>query len=70
MNPPFHEGKASDQSIGQNFIKTAANSLKSGGALWMVANSQLAYESHLNNLFSEVKKTFEGQGFKVFHAVK
>lgn len=70
MNPPFHENKASDQAIGQDFIKTAANSLRSGGVLWMVANNQLAYEDHLNALFSDVKKPFEGKGFKIFHAVK
>lgn len=70
MNPPFHEGKAADEDIGAAFIATAAASLKPGGALYMVANRQLAYEQVLQDLFARTDKVFEGQGFKVFHAIK
>jgi 16S rRNA (guanine1207-N2)-methyltransferase len=70
MNPPFHEGKATDTGIGHDFIRSAAKVLKKGGALWMVANSMLPYEKILDEEFFSVKKISEGGGFKVFCAVK
>lgn len=70
MNPPFHEGKLVDISIGEGFIISAAHSLKRGGRLFMVANRQLPYEPVLQQNFSDVQKPCEGQGFKVFCAVK
>lgn len=70
MNPPFHEGKASSEDIGAAFIATAAASLKPNGMLYMVANRQLAYERTLENLFAKCGKVFEGEGFKVFQAIR
>lgn len=70
MNPPFHEGKAADEGIGAAFIATAAACLRPGGALYMVANRQLAYERVLDGSFAQVAKVFEGEGFKIFHARK
>lgn len=70
MNPPFHEGKKTDISIGHKFIDTAYQSLSKGGRLWMVANSHLAYENVLASNFSDVNKVCEGQGFKVISARK
>lgn len=70
MNPPFHEGKGTDVSIGLAFIKTARESLRHGGVLWMVANSSLPYEAALDELFEKTEKPFEGGGFKIFRAEK
>ena len=70
MNPPFHEGKTTDVSIGVSFIETAYSSLKKGGHLFMVANRQLAYEDVLKNMFAKTDKLYEGNGFKVFQTVK
>ncbi len=70
MNPPFHEGKSSSEDIGAAFIATAAASLKPGGALYMVANRQLAYERVAEKLFAKCGKVFEGEGFKVLHAIR
>ena len=70
MNPPFHEGKASDIALGSAFIRTACAALKRDGALWMVANAHLPYESVLAQKFSAVLKVIEERGFKVFHARK
>lgn len=70
MNPPFHEGKKADSDIGVLFIKTAARSLKKNGTLWMVANNQLPYEEVLAQEFFHVEKISQGQGFKVFKAVR
>lgn len=70
MNPPFHEGKNTDVGIGVEFIDTAHNALKKGGVMWMVANAHLPYENVLHERFDHVQKMFEGQGFKVFRAIK
>lgn len=70
MNSPFHEGKTTDAAIGHAFIRNAAEALKPRGELWMVANKQLPYEDVLRQNFSNVEKVFEGQGFKVFCALK
>lgn len=70
MNPPFHEGKKTDSDIGAAFISSAHECLKRNGVLWMVANNQLPYEEFLQQKFFEVHKIFEGQGFKVYKAVK
>lgn len=70
MNPPFHEGKKTDISIGQAFIQNAAEAIKRNGKLYMVANKQLPYETILEDSFFKVEKLFEGQGFKIFEATK
>ena len=70
MNPPFHEGKKSNQSIGHAFLENAASALKKNGQLWLVANSHLGYEAVLERCFFSVAYVYEGQGFKVFQAIK
>jgi 16S rRNA (guanine1207-N2)-methyltransferase len=70
MNPPFHEGKKQDIGIGIDFIKSAYQSLKRGGSLFIVANAHLSYEPALEKVFFAVEKLHEGQGFKVFKAVR
>lgn len=70
MNPPSHEGKAGDVSIGQACIEGAARALRTGGKLWMVANVMLAYENVLKSAFKSYSKEFEGHGYKVFVAEK
>jgi len=50
MNPPFHEGKRTDVSLGEAFLTTAAAALRPGGTLVMVANRQLPYEAVLARL--------------------
>ncbi len=70
MNPPFHDGKKTDISIGRNFIDQAHKALRRNGRLIMVANNHLDYERVLNDQFFEYSKLYEGQGFKVFCALK
>lgn len=69
MNPPFHEGKHESTEIGRLFIKSAAQSLKPGGRLLMVANTHLPYEHELETLFSRVQKLHQESGFKIISAV-
>ncbi len=70
MNPPFHEGRVTDVSLGQAFIAAAASRLKPGGRLLMVANRQLPYETTLKGLFKNVTLLEEANGFKIFDAKK
>ncbi len=70
MNPPFHSARAADPQIGVRLIKAASKALGPRGRLFMVANRQLPYEAVLGACFSNVKKTAEENGFKVFCARK
>lgn len=69
-NPPFHIGRANQPDIGRAFIRAAASALRPGGRLWMVANRHLPYEAELKQVFSEVHKCVEAEGFKVFEAIR
>ena len=70
MNPPFHDGGAEDRKLGQAFIKKAAEMLKKGGVLWLVANRHLPYETELKEAFKRVNPVGDGGGYKLFEAVK
>ncbi|MEC8664784.1 MAG: class I SAM-dependent methyltransferase [Pseudomonadota bacterium] len=70
MNPPFHEGKAADSEIGKAFISTAHRLMRKNAQLYMVANTHLPYEAHLQDTFFKVEKAAEGSGFKVFICTK
>lgn len=69
-NPPFHEGGGEDKALGQAFIRAAAEALRKGGALWIVANRHLPYEAILAESFAKVRLAAEGGGYKVFEAKK
>ena len=58
MNPPFHDGGTEDQALGQAFIRRAAEALRPGGTLWLVANRHLPYEATLSAAF----KTVDAEG--------
>lgn len=70
-NPPFHtQGRADRPDIGRRFIAVAAEALKPGGRLWLVANRHLPYESVLNESFGSVRTVAQHDGFKIIEAVK
>lgn len=70
-NPPFHTPAREDRpDIGRRFIAVAAEALKPGGQLWLVANRHLPYEQTLNEGFGQVRVVGERDGFKVIEAVK
>jgi 16S rRNA (guanine1207-N2)-methyltransferase len=65
-NPPFHTPAREDRpDIGQRFIAVAAQALRPGGQLFMVANRHLPYEQILNESFGQVRVAAERDGFKV-----
>jgi 16S rRNA (guanine1207-N2)-methyltransferase len=70
MNPPFHDGGAEDQSLGQSFIRRAAEALRPGGVLSLVANRHLPYEGVLKPLFRRVTLKVEAGGYKIYEALK
>jgi 16S rRNA (guanine1207-N2)-methyltransferase len=69
-NPPFHDAGIEDQALGLAFIKVAAQTLRAGGTLWLTANRHLPYEAVLSALFKTVTVKAQGQGYKVFEAIK
>ena len=70
-NPPFHaQGSADRPDIGRRFIAVAAEALKPGGRLWLVANRHLPYESVLDASFGSVRLVAQRDGFKVVEAIK
>lgn len=70
MNPPFHEGHAAEPGLGQAFIKQAADALKNGGQLLLVANRGLPYEPALAALFRHHGETCRNARYKVLWAKK
>lgn len=70
-NPPFHtQSRADRPDIGRRFIAVAADALKPGGRLWLVANRHLPYEAVLTESFGAVRVVTQHDGFKVVEAIK
>jgi len=70
-NPPFHaQGRGDRPDIGRRFIAVAAQALKPGGRLWLVANRHLPYEAELDAHFGTVRTVAQSGGFKIVDAVK
>jgi 16S rRNA (guanine1207-N2)-methyltransferase len=70
-NPPFHTQSRTDRpDIGRRFIAVAAEALRPGGRLWLVANRHLPYEEILSSQFGSVKTIVQEHGFKIIAAVK
>jgi 16S rRNA (guanine1207-N2)-methyltransferase len=70
MNPPFHTGQDQDVSLGRSFLAAAARALRPGGRLFLVANRQLPYESHLDSLGLSWRKAGENHSFKLLFGEK
>jgi len=70
-NPPFHtHGRGDRPDIGRRFIAVAADALKPGGRLWLVANRHLPYEAVLGESFGSVRIVAQRDGFKIVEAIK
>lgn len=67
MNPPFHQGRRADPSLGQAFITAARKMLKPSGQLWLVANRHLPYETTLAAQFRNSDEIAGDNRFKILH---
>ncbi|WP_125131522.1 methyltransferase [Microbacterium sp. 10M-3C3] len=56
LNPPFHRGAAIDERIARDLFADAARVLRSGGELWAVWNSALAYRPALARLVGPTRQ--------------
>lgn len=67
-NPPFHQGRAAEPSIGISFIAAAARIMRPSGQFLMVANRQLPYESAMDLHFKKWEILHQDKGFKIIRA--
>ena len=69
-NPPFHQSRTPDPSLGIGFIAAAARLLSPKGSFLMVANQQLPYEAELNHRFASWSQLELSGGFKIIRATR
>jgi 16S rRNA (guanine1207-N2)-methyltransferase len=69
-NPPFHLGKGTDYLLPAQFIAEAAERLRPGGRLFLVANRTLPYEEVITAHFGGVRRLRETARFKVLGATR
>jgi 16S rRNA (guanine1207-N2)-methyltransferase len=70
-NPPFHAGTGVERpDVGRRFITAAADALRPGGRLLLVANKHLPYEAVLDRHFGKTRIVTQEHGFKIVEAVK
>ena len=68
-NPPFHaQDRADRPELGQRFIEVAAQALRPGGRLYLVANRHLPYEEAFAAHFRDVRVLAQQDGFKAIEA--
>ncbi len=67
-NPPFHESRKGQPTLGQGFITAAARMLAPNGRLWLVANRHLPYEAVLTDRFRNAEEIGGDGAFKLFAA--
>ena len=70
MNPPFHQGRAAEPTIGEGMIRAASRGLKPGGKLFLVANRQLPYEPVFAGNFARSGELLRDTRFKLLWAVR
>ncbi|MGL6208689.1 MAG: class I SAM-dependent methyltransferase [Paracoccaceae bacterium] len=69
MNPPFHQGRAADPSLGLAFLQAAHRGLAPDGSLWLVANRHLPYDRTLTALFRNVEDLGGDAAFRLTRAI-
>lgn len=69
-NPPFHTGVHTDYRASENMLKKSREHLQKGGELRIVANAFLRYQPLMQEHVGPCKTLHEGQGFKIYNAVR
>jgi len=67
-NPPFHLQQAVDDFAGRRLLDQAADYLKDGGRLCLVANRHLNYQQLLRRRFPQVELLAENSKFRIWLA--
>lgn len=70
LNPPFHVGATVHTAIAQKLIDAAGRLLRSGGELWVVYNSSLAYRGALERSVGSTRQVSRSPKFTVTASTK
>jgi 16S rRNA (guanine1207-N2)-methyltransferase len=68
-NPPFHQGVGVDYEVACQFVRDAAQLLRRGGRLFLVANRFLRYADHIREVFGNVTAAYADNRYHVLTAV-
>ncbi len=69
-NPPFHQQHVIGEQTAMELFSQSKRCLQVGGALWLVANSHLDYQSKLKKLFGNCRVVDSNKKFVVLRVVK
>lgn len=69
-NPPFHTGVHTDYRASEALLQRAAQHLAPNGEIRLVANSFLRYQPLIEAHLGDCKVLAEGDGFKVYKAIR
>jgi 16S rRNA (guanine1207-N2)-methyltransferase len=69
-NPPFHTGVHTDYRASQALLERAVQHLAPGGEIRLVANSFLRYQPLIEAHLRDCTVMAEGNGFKVYRAIR
>ena len=69
-NPPFHQQHTVGVGVAKKLFKDSKRCLRTGGELWVVANSHLMYADHLRRVFGHCRKVASTRKFSVLQAKK
>lgn len=69
-NPPFHTGQSIDRKIVDELFLSARSKLKSGGAIYVVANRFLPYKDAMTKIIGFTQVLAENPQFWVLKAVR
>lgn len=67
-NPPFHQGVHTDYQASERLLREAAQHLRPGGELRLVANSFLKYPPLIEQHLGPCRSLAEGDGFRIYSA--
>lgn len=69
-NPPFHQQNTITKQIAYQMFSDAYHCLKTGGKLYVVANSHLGYHSKIKQNFKNAKIISSSKKFVIIEAIK
>jgi 16S rRNA (guanine1207-N2)-methyltransferase len=69
-NPPFHQGVGVDYEVACQFVRAAAQVLRPGGHLFLVANRFLRYGDLVKEVFGGVETVYADNRYHVLAAMR